>query len=813
MGKSSFFIEGKYGPLLRPIIKRLFAPAILDDEFHEPMSELSKQGHIVFALAKTSVMDSLLLIQKHKTDGLPVPKIVFGKRFLLLQPAWIIIGKMRNLIKKDTSLKSRELKTQLNLSNSASIMFLDNTKLKDGFDPVIELLRLQPEIEKPIFIVPLRFVYSKLPLKVAKDQKEEEASIKGFSKFWTLWWKTEEKSYIEYGDPINIQEHSRSSSDSNFVEDTAEKIKNELRHRIAQLGRNISGAPIKKKEWIIKTSLKDAKLSEYIGDITIPENQKKLETANKYLQQIASDMDPSYLKAFAKVFTWIVVNIYNGLDIDMNSLKKVKEWARKGPIVYVPCHKSHMDYMILSYILYQNWMGVPLIAAGANLSFFPLGKIFRKSGAFFLKRTFKGNELYSRTFAAYIRTLLSEKIPIEFFIEGTRSRSGKLALPKLGLLSMIVDAWKQGSIKKDITFVPVYIGYDLVVEEDAYAMEMKGGKKENENLSQLIKAGRILKRRYGKVYVRFSDPFSIRDFSRDNVAIHKSGADQDIITRELAWEILGSINDKTVVTSTSVLAAALMSRKGAIDETDAINLFKIYNDYMRSLKYDISDSLIDMDKAFIEAAALLQGRGLVSIDKSEDEPAIYEVDNESRIHMAYYKNNIINCLVPLAIVSNIILKLSGIPKKTLEDEYNRIKNLFSKEFSIKKEAFENTLNYMIEKKMLKKHWGNISFDKDKTQLISDFAGLITDYLESYLVVFAGIKKFSGSKDIFKSLESKAEIMLKKDEIQRPEALCVPNFKGAMEQLKSLDYVDKDNRIINEKEINKLADETSGYLEK
>lgn len=806
-------MEGKYGPLLRPVIGRLFAPVTLDDEFREPLTELSKKGYLVFVMARTSVIDSMLLIQKHKADGLPVPKMVFGKSFTLFQPAWKLAGIIKNRITRNNPVKSGVLKSNIELENSSSLLFLDNTKLPGGFDPVIELLRLQSEIEKPIFIVPLRCVYSRLPLKMSKDQKEEEASMTGFSKFWTLWWKTEEKSYIEYGEPVNIKDYSRKSSESSFVEDTAEKIKNELRHRIAQLGRNISSAPIKKKDWIINTSLKDARLAEFIGDLSNPENMKKFETAKKYLEQIASDMNPSYLKAFARVFTWIVNNIYNGLDVDMNSLKKVKEWARKGPIVYVPCHKSHMDYMILSYILYQNWMGVPFIAAGANLSFFPLGILFRRSGAFFLKRTFKGNKLYSQTFAAYLRTLLYEKIPIEFFIEGTRSRSGKLALPKLGLLSMLVDAWKEGSVKKDIIFVPVYIGYDLVVEEDAYAMEMKGGKKEKENISQLIKAGRVLKRRYGKVYVRFSEPFSLRDFTRGNDAIQKSGADHDIITRELSWEILGSINNKTVGTSTSVLAAALMSRKGAIDETDAINLFNIYTDYMRSFKYDMSDSLREKGRAFSEASALLQGRGLVSIDKNEDEPAIYEVDNDSRIHMAYYKNNIINCLVPLAIISNIILKLSGIPKKTLEDEYNRIKSLFSKEFSVKKDAFTDTVDYMIEKKMLKKHWGNISLEKEMTPLLSDFAGLITDYLESYLVVFTGIKKLSGTKDIFKAFESRAEIMLKKDEIQRPEALCVPNFKGAMEYLKALDYVDRDNRIKNEKEISRLAEETYGYLEK
>jgi glycerol-3-phosphate O-acyltransferase len=812
MGKTSFLMEGKYGPLLKPFIKKLFSPVTLPEEYTEAVSELGKKGHIVFVLARTSIIDPLLLIKKNRAEGLPIPEIVFGKSFPFLQPVWKLPGIFINRITSNNPIKSGYMKEYLNIYNSASLVFIDNRNLRGGFDPVTELLRLQPETDKPIFLIPLRFVYTRSPLKISDAGKEEEASIKGFSKIFTLL-KAKEKGFIEYGEPLNLQEYSRRTSDDKFIGDTAEDIKNRLRQTISQLGRNISGAPIKEKDWIIKTSLKDARLAEYIGDITIPENLKKYNTAKKYLEQTASDMDPSYLRVFEKVFTWIFNNIYNGLDIDMDSLKKVKEWARKGPVVYVPCHKSHMDYLILSFVLYRNWMGVPFIAAGANLLFFPLGRIFRKSGAFFMKRTFKGNELYSRTFAAYIRTLLSEKIPIEFFIEGTRSRSGKLALPKLGLLSMIVDAWKQGSIKKDIIFVPVYIGYDLVIEEDAYAMEMKGVKKESENISQLIKASRILKRRYGKVYVRFSEPFSIRDFSKGNDAIQKSGADQNIITRELSWEILGSINNNTVATSTSVLAAAIMSRKGAIDETDAINLFKIYTDYLRSFRYDMSDSLKDMDKAFSEAAALLEGRGLVSIDKNEDEPAIYEVDNDCRIHVAYYRNNIINCLVPLAIISNVILKLPGIPKKTLEDEYNRIRNLFSKEFSIKKDAFEDSLAYMIEKKMLKKHWGNISLEKDMTQLLSDFAGLITDYLESYLVVFTCIKKFSGTKDIFKAFESKAEIMLKKDEIQRPEALCIPNFKGAMEQLKALDYVDKDNRIKNEKEIIRLADETNGYLEK
>ena len=128
-----------------------------------------------------------------------------------------------------------------------------------------------------------------------------------------------------------------------------------------------------------------------------------------------------------------------------------------------------------------------------------------------MKRTFKDNPLYAQSFGAYVRTLLGERIPMEFFIEGTRSRSGKLMLPKKGLLTMIVQGWESG-VSRDVIFVPVYVGYDTVVEENAYIREMKGAPKEKENFWGLVKAGSILKNRYGKVYIRFAKPISLNDY-------------------------------------------------------------------------------------------------------------------------------------------------------------------------------------------------------------------------------------------------------------------------------------------------------------
>ncbi|MDL2275608.1 glycerol-3-phosphate acyltransferase, partial [Desulfosarcina sp. OttesenSCG-928-G10] len=169
------------------------------------------------------------------------------------------------------------------------------------------------------------------------------------------------------------------------------------------------------------------------------------------------------------------------------------------------------DYLILSYLFYRNNMACPLITAGKNLSFWPLGPIFRRAGAFFLRRSFKGETLYKDVFSAYLHKLLEEGFNVELFIEGGRSRSGKLLRPKLGILSMLLDAYRNGACA-DMIVVPVYIGYDRIIEEHAYIHEVEGGNKEDENLGQVIRARRFLKKRYGKIYVNFHEPLSLREF-------------------------------------------------------------------------------------------------------------------------------------------------------------------------------------------------------------------------------------------------------------------------------------------------------------
>ena len=199
---------------------------------------------------------------------------------------------------------------------------------------------------------------------------------------------------------------------------------------------------------------------------------------NRYFDEIASrfDIDVVFLMdSFLRlVWSWI----YRKLVYEKSDIQMLNKAAQKGSLVLVPSHRSHVDYLVFSQVLFWEGM-LPHIAAGINLSFFPLGNMLRRAGAFFIRRSFAGNVLYSTVFKAYVKRLLKEGFTQEFFIEGGRSRTGKTLPPKMGMLGMIVDAYMD-SREKDLLFVPASISYDKIVESKSYIKELGGAQKESE---------------------------------------------------------------------------------------------------------------------------------------------------------------------------------------------------------------------------------------------------------------------------------------------------------------------------------------------
>ena len=197
----------------------------------------------------------------------------------------------------------------------------------------------------------------------------------------------------------------------------------------------------------------------------------------------------------------------------MSGLEKVTEYAKRNPIVLVPSHRSYFDFIILSSMLfYDRHLLPPHIAARENMAFGPFGFIWRKAGAFFLRRSFD-DPLYKSVFRTYVAYLIKEGFTQEFFIEGGRSRTGKTLAPRLGILSWNVEAFL-ASGRQDLYFVPIALTYERLVEEGAMVGELEGGAKTEESMLGLVRARRFLRLRFGSVFVNFGEPISLGDGPR-----------------------------------------------------------------------------------------------------------------------------------------------------------------------------------------------------------------------------------------------------------------------------------------------------------
>src|SRR3989338_5067943 len=226
------------------------------------------------------------------------------------------------------------------------------------------------------------------------------------------------------------------------------------------------------------------------------------------LHEIAADQNYLVYPFWDFILTWVFETVYEGIEIDKGSLEKLRALTDR-PIVFVPNHRSHVDYLILHYVLYCNAFQMPQICAGANLSFWPLGPIFRKCGAFFIRRSYEGNKLYAAAVQSYIEEVIRQKMPLEFFIEGTRSRTGKLLPPRMGILSAVARAYRKGAAE-DVLVVPTSFTYESVLEDKNYLDEQAGATKKDEGFWDLLRLRKYLRRRKGKVYLQFGEPISLQ---------------------------------------------------------------------------------------------------------------------------------------------------------------------------------------------------------------------------------------------------------------------------------------------------------------
>jgi glycerol-3-phosphate O-acyltransferase len=420
-------------------------------------------------------------------------------------------------------------------------------------------------------------------------------------------------------------------------------------------------------------------------------------------------MSPLFFEIIRPLVVWICTRLYQGIELDEEGLAQVRLAANRGGLVLCPSHKSHMDYVMLTLLFYQKGLLPPHVAAGINLAFWPFGPIARWCGGFFIRRSFKGDHLYSAVVRAYVKRLMRDGFPQEFFIEGGRSRTGKLAFPKTGLLAMEVDAWRE-STGNDLFFVPVAIDYEKLPEGSSYARELGGGEKQRESFGSLLEARKVLRTRHGRIYVQFEKPISLEALTGGR-AYPEEEAPRRAFVQSLANRIAYGINRASTLTPVGLCAAALLA---GTDEVTATALEQRIDLLRRIALHDggrISDALAKASLRAADAgpigdalASLIRDGLVVSRTEGQGGALAYRVPADRRPELDFFRNNVIHHFIAYAIIAaaaGVGGSLTGGPAPTLERDTRWLSRLFKLEFIYRVGArfetiFAETLAAMAE---------------------------------------------------------------------------------------------------------------------
>jgi len=803
--------------LLRYTLGPFFAKVTVNPRHLERLQELSKQGVLVYALKYRSHLDFLFFNRRYQHLKVPAPEVAFDLNLWMFQPfshlVQIISAALNYFTRKRAWPNPFRDGYFLRIlqDKRASLLFLvDQVGFRHRFlkpreDPLRHLLELQDKLDFPIFVVPQLITYTQDPTREDKglvDLFFGDRENPGRLRKLGLCLRKAKKAVVEVADPMNLKEVLASTTPGTDPTQVARDLRRELIRRLDQKKRVITGPVIKSREELLELTLTDPGLTSFMDRQAETEKKKIAKIKKKaqdYFWEMAADFNLILVPIMHRLVGWLSRTLYEGIIFDEEGFEKVREANQRGPLIFIPCHKSHIDYLILNNLIYQHYLHPPRIAAGKNLAFWPLGPLFRGSGAFFIRRRFMGGKLYAEVLYHYLKTLIKSGYNLEFFIEGGRSRTGKLVLPKIGLLHMILRGYFEGATQ-DLIFVPTYIGYDQVLEEKAYLSELEGKKKEKESVGQLVGARKFLKGRYGRAYIQFSEPISLNDYlARKPVA----GADQNekikTLSNDLAFLLVEAINRVSVVTPFSLVCAALLTypRKG-VYRRELLKIIQVLHDYLKVRGVPLADSLENLTQAVEETLALCEARKLITpIEKEEglsDELGLggYSIDETKRPLLEYYKNNIIHFFLPAAIVSLATLTGPGFDfeRQQVLDDVRFLEDFFKYEFFFNgidpETVVDETLAYFASREVVVSVDGGdnrYTLSASGLKELAYFANLLYNYLESYYIVFRSIKYLQkrprSEKEFLKRISSIGHKSHKLGEVERSEALSEANFQNAL----------------------------------
>jgi glycerol-3-phosphate O-acyltransferase len=820
-------LRGPWQPawLLSRAYGRFLAKIPVGADWERAARSAAERGTVVYVVRNVSLLDLLLL--DHLTRRFGLPRIGFANELF----AWVGpqgIGKTAAERLRETV--QRSLSAVLFMKRPPSVLpkaSATHRGRSEGDDLLRALIEIQRSLRREIIMVPQTFVWTHKPDQLAisvVDTLFGSAEFPGELRAAGQLLFNYKSCVIRAGEPLSLRE-LQGHEDTGDATVVARRLTYALLRKVERERRAVLGPAQKPAFRLREEVLRSPKLQAILRDLAGPGEAERAvleDKARAMLRALSAAPEPGTLRGLELAADTLVDRVYAGLDVDSEGLDRVRDAARRGSVVFLPSHKSHVDYLLLSFVLRKNGLMVPVVAAGDNLAFFPVGPVFRRAGAFFIRRSFRGDRLYAAVVDAYIRRLIRDGFAIEFFLEGGRSRTGKLLSPKLGLLNMVVDA-ALGVEGRTISFVPVSIGYERMMEEGAYARELSGAVKRKEDAAALLKLGTVLREKYGRVNVQFGQIIELGALRAQLRATEEaiSPAKRRALVTRLAHQVMREINQATAVTPGSLVAMTLLchGRRG-LPHVELVEHCARLAKLVQRLGARTTPSLLrsregpglrELREASIREAALLYVRGgLVRQHVPGDtltgsakkrariytgDDVIYTVPDEHRLLLDYSKNIIVHLFVDRALCSVALFAAEGLPAPlaSLRERVRSLSRLFKLEFMFRADTgfdqiFEETLAAMIEAGEITREGDLIALGPGHDGLdgrgwTTFYAAVIRNFIESYRVAARTARVLTRGPLADKELVARGlrigEQMFLGGEIERSEAVSQTTIENAL----------------------------------
>jgi glycerol-3-phosphate O-acyltransferase len=680
--------------------RRYFRHFRLDEETLAQLRGLEERGSVVYVMRYASRLDYFLFNTLFRREGLRLSGFANGIRFYYYRP---LLEAVRSFLRGRRIARQtgdgeriRGWIRELVLGGGSSFLFLRTARLRgrgrrrasrEGqaeLDLLEEVVRVVWRSERPVHVVPLAIFWRKGPrarrrfLNLFYGAATRPSDLAKVTAFFTTY----RDLAVKVGDPIDLGAfvQARRGQGEHAV---ARMVRRSILSFLYREEKAVEGPTLRPLHAVQEIVVGDVGVQEAIHARAAERGvsvERVRADAEKMLREIAANMNSTFLAVLNALVGSVVRRLF--AKVEISGLTKVAEYAKRHPLVLVPSHRSYFDFVIVSMTFYANYLIPPHIAARDNMAFGPFGFLWRRCGAFFLRRSFD-DPLYKEVFRAYVAYLVSEGVTQEFFIEGGRSRTGKTLSPRLGILSWEVEAFL-ATARRDLFFVPIAITYERLVEEGAMVDELEGGRKKEESVLGLMRARKFLQRRFGSVFVNFGEPISLgaalgsRRQQLASDASPEAAVEKRAFIGNLGNRIAERINWAVVPNATAVASSVLLGeRHRGMLRPEFVRRMQEIVDLLRLQDVKLTPALEGDEGRFNESAASMVRMDLMRIVEDPRGEILYFEESKRRA-LDFYRNSIVQFLAAPSFLARRLL--AGPAGPDLRGELAEWLDLFYHEF-------------------------------------------------------------------------------------------------------------------------------------